>query len=140
MNPDLVRQVWQRAQGRCEYCRLPASVYPLPFHVDHIIARQHGGPTAGENLALACLHCNRHKGPNIAGRDPATGELVRLFHPRQDQWSRHFEWRAAELTGRTPIGLITIQVLAINDPDFLAVREALMQEGVFPASNKLPSK
>jgi hypothetical protein len=32
-----------------------------------------------------------------------------------------------------PIGRITIQVLAINDPDFLAVREALMQEEVFPA-------
>ena len=90
-------------------------------------------PTVIENLALACLHSNRHKGPNIAGRDPATGELVRLFHPRQEQWSRHFEWRAAELSGGTAIGRITIQVLAINDPDFLAVREALMEEGVFPA-------
>ena len=45
MNPDLARQVWERANGRCEYCRMPASVYPLPFHVDHIIARQHGGAT-----------------------------------------------------------------------------------------------
>jgi hypothetical protein len=138
VNQDLVRQVWQRAQSRCEYCRLPVAAYPLPFHVDHIIARQHGGQTVTENLALSCLHCNRHKGPNIAGRDPATGELVRLFHPRQDQWGRHFEWRSAELVGRTAIGRITIQVLAINDPDFLAVREALMEEGVFPAVGKLP--
>ena len=107
MNQDLVRQVRQRAQGRCEYCRLSVSVYPLPFHVDHIVARQHGGVTAIDNLALACLHCNRHKGPNIAGRDPATGELVRLFHPRQDKWSEHFEWNAAELAGRTAIGRIT---------------------------------
>ncbi len=78
MNQDLIRKVWRRAQNRCEYCRLPAAVYPLPFHVDHIIARQHGGETALDNLALACLHCNRHKGPNIAGRDAETGEIARL--------------------------------------------------------------
>lgn len=132
MNQELIRQVWQRAEGRCEYCRLPASVYPLPFHVDHIIAQQHGGPTSLENLALACLHCNRHKGPNIAGRDPVTGEIMRLFHPRRDQWTEHFAWTKGELAARTVIGRVTIQVLAINDPDFLAVREALIAEGAFP--------
>lgn len=132
MNQNLVRQVWERAQGRCEYCHIPASVYPLPFHIDHVVARQHGGPTVLDNLALACLHCNRHKGPNIAGRDPATGELVRLFHPRQDRWGEHFEWKGAELVGRTDRGRITIRVLAINASDFLAVREALIEEREFP--------
>src|SRR5208282_2394935 len=97
--------------------------YPVPFHVDHIIARQHGGSTVLENLALACLHCNRHKGPNIAGTDPKTGELVRLFHPRMDEWNGHFEWTGATLAGRTAIGRVTIHVLAINGPDFLALRE-----------------
>ncbi len=132
MNQDLVQEVWRRARGRCEYCRLPASVYPLPFHVDHIIARQHGGATVIENLALACLHCNRHKGPNIAGKDSVSGELVRLFHPRQDRWSEHFQWNGAELVGRTDVGRITVYVLAMNAPDFLAVREALIGERVFP--------
>ena len=28
-----------------------------------------------DNLALACAHCNRHKGPNLAGFDPETGML-----------------------------------------------------------------
>jgi len=106
-------------------------VYPLPFHADHIVARQHGGRTVLENLALACLHCNRHKGPNIAGTDPNTGEIVRLFHPRSDRWNDHFEWTGAALTGRRTIGRVTIQVLAINDPDFLAVREALIQDPAF---------
>jgi len=27
-----------------------------PFPIDHIIARQHGGPTIPENLALSSLH------------------------------------------------------------------------------------
>jgi hypothetical protein len=132
VNLDVIRRVWQRAESRCEYCHLPASVYPLPFHIDHIIARQHGGATIIDNLALACLHCNRHKGPNIAGHDAATGDLVRLFHPRQDRWSDHFAWSGAELIGRTPIGRITIHVLAVNDPDFVAVRQVLIEEQTFP--------
>jgi hypothetical protein len=128
---DAIRKIRQRAQDRCEYCHLPASVYPLPFHADHIVARRHGGQTVLENLALACLHCNRHKGPNIAGTDPKTGEIVRLFHPRSDRWNDHFEWAGSVLTGRTTIGRVTIQVLAVNDPDFLEVREALIQERAF---------
>ena len=136
MSPTLLREVWRRAAGRCEYCHLPASRYPWPFHVDHIISLQHGGQTVVENLAWACLHCNLHKGPNLAGRDPATGKLTPLFHPRQDQWRDHFEWNGAELVGRTVIGQVTIQVLAINDPDFLTVREALLEEGVFPLDDR----
>jgi HNH endonuclease len=104
----------------------------LPFHIDHIIARQHGGATSAENLALACLHCNRHKGPNIAGRLPATGDIVRLFHPRFDGWNDHFEWDGAILSAKSDVGLVTIQVLAINEDDFVTVRLALMQEGEFP--------
>ncbi len=132
MTRDVVRQVRQRAQDRCEYCHLPTSVYPLPFHVDHIKARQHGGLAILENLAFACLHCNRHKGPNLAGADPNTGELVRIFNPRMDQWTEHFEWIGSILAGRTAIGRVTIQVLAINDPDIVAVRETLSEEQALP--------
>jgi len=91
-----------------------------------------GGQTILGNLALACLHCNRHKGPNIAGTDPTTGAPVRLFHPRVDVWKEHFEWMGAILAGRTTIVRVTIQVLAINKPDFLAMRKALFDERVFP--------
>ena len=66
MNAALIRHVYQRAGGICEHCHLPARFCPLTFHVDHITPRQHGGSTEPDNLALACLHCNRHKGPNLA--------------------------------------------------------------------------
>ena len=132
MTRDVVQNVRRRVQERCEYCHLPASVYPLPFHVDHIIARQRGGLSVSENFAFACLHCNRHKGPNIAGTDPNTGELTRLFHPRTDYWHEHFEWTGAILVGRTAIGRATIHVLSMNDPDFASVREALIREQSFP--------
>lgn len=128
MDPLLIQEIWRRARAACEYCRLPQKLTPLPFQIDHIIARQHGGSSLTENLALACLPCNKHKGPNIAGLDPATGELERLFHPRRDPWIDHFVWHGAELVGRTPIGRTTIRVLAINHPDHVAVREALLDE------------
>lgn len=78
MNSALERLVWQRAGGRCEYCQLPQDFSPLPHAIDHIIARQHEGPTVAENLALACFFCNSYKGPNIAGLNPQTGRMVRL--------------------------------------------------------------
>jgi hypothetical protein len=130
LNSLLIRRVWQRAAARCEYCHLPVAIHPAPFQIDHIIARQHGGTTDDQNLALACIHCNRFKGPNIAGLDPETGELVRLFHPRTDEWAEHFAWVGPELKGRTHIGRATIVVLFINDPEVIALRKALQEEGV----------
>jgi hypothetical protein len=90
-----------------------------------------GGETILANLAWSCLHCNKHKGPNIASLDPRTGALVSLFHPRRQEWERHFAWTGSTLVGRTRTGRATIRVLAINDPDFTAFRAELMEEGVF---------
>jgi len=130
LTQNLIRDVWERANRRCEYCHMPAFGYAGSFHVDHIVARQHGGETITENLALACLHCNQRKGPIIAGRNPETGKIIPLFHPREDRWGDHFEWLGADLIGRTEIGRATIQVLAINDPGFRAIRIALRDEGI----------
>ena len=121
----------QQAQDRCEYCHFPISFAELPFQVDHIIAKKHGGATEPTNLALACFYCNSYKGPNIAGIDPQTNEIVRLFHPRKDKWAYHFQWENATLSGLTPVGRATIQVLGINHPNAVTVRESLMREGVF---------
>ena len=121
----------QRGEGRCEYCHLPEAAAATPFCTDHIIAEKHGGPTNAANLAWACFYCNTHKGPNIAGLDPITGELTRLFHPRQDAWRDHFEWRGTWLFGKTGVGRATIQVLNINHFEAVAVREALRDEGMF---------
>jgi HNH endonuclease len=127
----LDRLVRSRARGRCEYCQLPQAIYRLTFPLDHINAEQHGGKTRSKNLALACPRCNRSKGPNIAGTDTFTRDIVRLFNPRLDHWSEHFRWRGPQLIGMTPIGRATIRVLAINDPEAIKVRRELMMEGAF---------
>jgi hypothetical protein len=96
--------VRQRAGGRCEYCRLPEEADELPFHVEHIIARQHGGTDDLTNLCWACSRCNYCKGPNIASLDELVPGVVALFNPRSDEWSAHFEIRDAHIVGRTPAG------------------------------------
>src|SRR5262245_28725463 len=136
MDDSLAQAVRQRSGNACEYCRVPQSAYPtLTFPVDHVIARQHGGPTSLSNLAHSCLHCNAHKGPNIAGIDPVSGKLCQLFYPRRHKWGKHFRWEGARLVGLTPVGRTTIAVLAMNDADAVAVREALRDEGGFPPAN-----
>jgi hypothetical protein len=129
---DLDRRIRGRAKGFCEYCRLPQIFDPWLFHADHIIAEQHGGKSTLGNLAVACSRCNRNKGPNIAGFDNRTHEIVRLYNPRRDQWIDHFRWHGPRLLGLTPFGRVTIRVLAINHPDAIAFRRELIAEGVFP--------
>jgi hypothetical protein len=132
MDAALVRQVWQRAAARCEYCGISQVFDDTPFEIDHIIARKHDGATVLHNLALSCFHDNSHKGSNIAGRDLKTRKLTPLFNPRRQQWCRHFRWQGAYLIGRTPIGRVTVAVLNMNDPFRVELREGLIEEGLFP--------
>jgi hypothetical protein len=133
MDRKLRERVWIRANSCCEYCGMPQEFAEATHEVDHVIAEKHGGQTAFANLALACFHCNNHKGPNIAGLDPESGVLSRLFHPRTDVWSEHFQWAGAVLTGTSVIGRATVRVLEINVPHRVLHRQALIEEGVFPA-------
>ena len=118
------------AAKRCEYCHVPDDDPFLPHVADHIVARQHGGTAEIENLALCCGRCNRHKGPNLSGIDPHTGQIVRLFHPRTDRWHEHFAYRGAVLEGLTDVGRTTIAVLAINLPLRVLARTILVEKGV----------
>lgn len=111
---------------------MPQAAHVRTFAIDHVVARQHGGPSTPDNLALACLRCNSHKGPNLAGIDPETGRMTRLFNPRSDVWADHFRWNSPYLTGLTDVGRTTIDVLTINHPDYIGLRESLILEGLFP--------
>jgi hypothetical protein len=43
MDRNLEESVWQRADGRCEYCQISSGDLDLPFEIDHIIAKHHLG-------------------------------------------------------------------------------------------------
>jgi hypothetical protein len=132
MEAVLERQVRSRAKDTCEYCQVSVFLYDQPFHIDHIIAQKHHGQTIAENLAFSCLDCNLHKGSNIAGLDPLTAKLTRLFNPRSDRWNDHFAWSGATMIGLTDIGRTTIDVLEINQPIRVRARRIFIDEGSFP--------
>lgn len=138
MDAALIRHVWERANRRCEYCQLSQVFDERPFEIDHIISEKHQGPTVARNLALSCFRCNSFKGSDISGIDKNTRVLTPLFNPRRQKWARHFRWQGAILVGRTPVGRVTVSVLRINDPFRVAVRQALIDEGVFPPDRSDP--
>src|SRR5213593_97767 len=87
MKPSTRASVQERAGHRCEYCQLHQEDSPLAvMHVEHIIPRIHGGTDDLDNLALACIDCNLHKGPNLVGIDPETERVTDLFHPKRHRW------------------------------------------------------
>lgn len=124
---ELVRQ---RAGHRCEYCRLPQHASALRFHVEHIIARRHGGSDDTANLALACPECNFQKGTNLSGIDPDTGRMTPLFHPRKDSWEDHLRRDGGRVVGKTDVGRTTVWLLDMNTGDRLRWREMLAQLGL----------
>ena len=115
------RLVRQRAAERCEYCGLAQSNFPLvSFHVEHVVAKQHGGPDDLDNLCLSCHWCNLFKGPNLSSL--VEGNLTRLFNPRTDFWSDHFAAIDGRIQGITAIGVATVKLLYMNDPDRVELR------------------
>ncbi len=128
MDAALRQWVRDRANNQCEYCGLQQRQAPFAlFHVDHIVARQHGGTDAPENLALACHRCNRHKGPNLTSIDPDSNQIIRLFNPRRDVWHEHFALQGPLIIGLTAVGRATVHVLAMNAPDRIQLRIELLE-------------
>ena len=131
MDAALRAFVRERAGRRCEYCHLrEEDGGRLAFQIEHIIAKQHGGSDDPGGLCYACAQCNWAKGPNLAGL--LGGKLYSLFNPRKQQWHRHFSWEHTILVGKTKTGIVTVQVLNINDPARVMLRENLLFEGRFP--------
>ncbi len=128
----LRRQVQERAQGRCEYCLIHESDMYYPHEADHVIAEKHGGLTSLDNLAWACLYCNRFKGSDLASVDPTSNKVVSLFHPREQRWNRHFRLNGALIEGITASGRATVALLHLNDPERVAYRLGLIDLGHYP--------
>ncbi len=124
--------VAKRAQFRCEYCLLSEEDAFLPFHIDHIISTKHGGANSFSNMAYSCPHCNQHKGTDIATFLESSNDLIRLFDPRNDQWSNHFTTDEGKVLGITKIGKATVKLLKLNDRNRLMLRNLLAKAGRYP--------
>ena len=128
----LRRLVISRAESRCEYCLLSQVGQEATFHIDHVIPESQRGKTEQDNLALACVSCSLRKEARQSGTDSKTGKRASLFHPRRDVWAEHFQWTGFEVEGITSVGRATVQVLRLNRPSILLIREEESLRGRFP--------
>jgi hypothetical protein len=129
---NLRRQVIERANGCCEYCRLSQADSFVSHEVDHIIAEKHRGATVPENLCLSCFDCNRHKGSDFASIDPETEEVALLFNPRHDRWDHHFRLAGAHIDPLTPQGRVTVYLLHMNSLAQITKRAELIEINRYP--------
>jgi hypothetical protein len=62
---------------------------------------------------------------------------VRLFHPRRQQWKRHFQWseEGTEIIGRTVCGRATVEVLNMNNDLAVLVRLNWIKAGWHPPTD-----
>jgi hypothetical protein len=134
----LRNEVARRAHHRCEYCLIHEDDIAFRPHVDHILSRKHGGLSDIENLAYACVICNRNKGSDIASIASIDGghggEIVRLFHPRHDLWADHFQLDGCSIRAISDVGAATLELLRFNAPERLAERRLLQSLGSYPTN------
>ena len=88
---NLRRQVYERAQGICEYCQTQQLIV-INMHIDHIVPLSAGGKSELDNLCLSCISCNGAKHRFQTGIDPASQLEAPLFNPRAQSWTEHFAW------------------------------------------------
>ena len=122
---ELRRLVVERAGGICEYCLIHEDDTFWGCQVDHIISRKQGGSSALDNLAYACVLCNRYKGSDVAAIDPQSGEAVRLFHPRRDRWRDHFRFESETVEALSAPGRATVRLLRLNAQERIAERRLI---------------
>lgn len=99
-----------------------------PFSAEHIIPRSKKGATRLDNLAWACQGCNNHKYNRVSARDPVTGAIIALFHPRKQRWEDHFTWNEerVRILGVSPTGRATVAALHLNRLGLVNLRRALV--------------
>lgn len=133
--PDALRKCITLAAGaRCGYCLSHQDNLPITLEIEHIVPLARGGATEEGNIWLACNRCNDFKGTQVQARDPVTGVLQPLFHPRRQRWRDHFQWdsEGVAILGLTPIGRATIEALQLNHPQSVAVRRRWVAAGWHP--------
>lgn len=104
------------------------------YHVEHVVPRSRGGTSDLVHLACACPSCNLRKAARVEVQDPATGRTSRLYNPRTDLWSDHFEWDGYRVVGRTIEGRATVSALELNHARRIQIRQAEESLSLFPPS------
>ena len=82
------RQIIQRADRHCEYCKCSMDYASNSFEMEHVFPLAADGDSSLDNLALACGGCNNHKHTKVDALDPVSQVRTLLFHPRRQALAR----------------------------------------------------
>lgn len=72
--------IFQRDKNTCQYCGEKFDCRDL--NLDHVIPRQHNGPTSWENIVCSCIPCNTRK----ANRTPHEAGMHLIKQPKRPKW------------------------------------------------------
>jgi 5-methylcytosine-specific restriction endonuclease McrA len=89
--------LFERDKNTCQYC---GKVFDRKdLNLDHVIPRDHGGPTQWENIVCSCIRCNTRK----ANRTPDQAGMRLIKEPVKPRWrpfiqvecslKHHASWR-----------------------------------------------
>ncbi|MBN2222318.1 MAG: HNH endonuclease [Vallitaleaceae bacterium] len=101
------RNVWERDEGKCQYCGTRISVSKMTF--DHVIPKDQGGHTRWDNIVTACTSCNikkanktpeeagmilrkKPKAPRIKLNDQRESRLRKLKYLPHQSWKDYIYW------------------------------------------------
>ena len=72
--------IFERDRNMCQYC---GHVFERKdLNLDHVIPRDHGGPTSWENIVCSCIECNTQK----ANRTPLEAGMYLIRKPKRPKW------------------------------------------------------
>ncbi|MGI8670418.1 MAG: HNH endonuclease [Aridibacter sp.] len=137
VSEELDSKIRTTAGNRCGYCLAPQKLLSYKLEIEHIHPKAKGGKDKENNLWLACRQCNLYKGIKTHGQDLISLERVKIFNPRQQNWSEHFVWdeRDTRIIGKTPVGRVTVSILQLNNELQKTAREFWKLTGIFPPKN-----
>ena len=72
--------IFERDHNTCQYCGKTLGRKLL--NLDHVIPRDHGGPTNWENIVCSCIPCNTRK----ANRTPHEAGMRLIKQPKRPKW------------------------------------------------------
>lgn len=64
ISPTKAIKIWEDQKGLCKYCNKKLKPEEVTF--DHIVPVCKGGKENYSNMAIACFHCNCHKGDKLS--------------------------------------------------------------------------
>lgn len=128
---NLRRDMYNKQNRRCAYCRIHVPLACDPMHREHIVYKD-GHPQwmfLPENLCVSCYRCNVYKGTTEVLMNPKTAEYpkdskgFKIIHPLYDRYSEHIELLNGILyRGKTAKGIFTIETCHLYRVDLAEER------------------